>query len=410
MTVLDVLPIVVIWAAALWHAPKLAGPLWQRWMPVGLLALALCLTIRLDPVSDWISERTGMPNLAVLLKHSLAVVVTGAWLEWALLLRATDEPAHRLLRVTSVLRWTTLAGLLVTYLRVPDSANAEFFAGQGHDPAAARHELVFTLYLAVTGLLAARVFWHKSRLARDPAVVWGTRLLATAFVLTPGYGLGRLVALTAYATGHTAPGAFNTTRLSWPFGAVSVLLIVAGVSIPGFVTLSRTWIARRRLRRLRTLWTLVVPAIPDTVLPTPPDARTDPLGLGTTHLRLVRRVVEIRDGMLALRRYADPDLCERLRADLEGRGLTDPDLELATVAAWTILTADALHNGRTPQRVVAPPPRPPKANLDAEAQRLVDIASALRRPRTGACVEAIREATADTVGRPPAREDAPPAA
>ncbi|MFE2865026.1 MAB_1171c family putative transporter [Embleya sp. NPDC059259] len=409
VNIFDLLPIVVIWAATLWHAPKLTGPPWQRCMPIGLLALALCLTVRLDAVSDWIAATSDMPNLAVLLKHSLAVVVAGAWLEWALRLRAVDAPTRRTLRTMRILQGTTLACLTFTYLHVPDSANAEFFAGQGHDPAAARHELVFTLYLAATGLCAAWVFWRKSRLARDPATRWATRLLAAAFALTPGYGLGRLIALTVYATGHTAPDAFTTNRLSQPFGALSVLLIVAGVSVPGLVTLHRTWIAHRRLRTLRPLWDLVVPAIPDAVLPPPPRSRTDLLGLGSTHLRLVRQVVEIRDGMLALRRYADPDLCERLRVDLEARGLVDADLELATVAAWTILTADALHRGKTPQRVVAPPPRPPKPSLDAEAKRLTDIEDALHWPRTKACVEAILGASENgAVRRPPGRENASP--
>ncbi|MFE3197807.1 DUF6545 domain-containing protein [Embleya sp. NPDC059237] len=171
--------------------------------------------------------------------------------------------------------------------------------------------------------------------------------------------------------------------------------------VPGRLTtmLDRHWtrITHERLRALRPLWDLVVPAIPDAVLPAPPGTRPDPLGLEAAHMRLVRDVVEIRDGMLALRRYADPDLCDRLRIDLEGRGLTGAELQLATVAAWTVLTADALRRGKAPQRVELVPPRPPLPDLDAQADRLIDIEAALHWPATGACVEELSRTLAGRV-------------
>ena len=67
-----------------------------------------------------------------------------------------------------------------------------------------------------------------------------------------------------------------------------------------------------------------------------------------THLsyRLYRRVIEIRDGLLALRSYRDPEVRIRARQCGEAAGLTGDELRAAVAAAQLKAAVDAKAQGR----------------------------------------------------------------
>lgn len=158
------------------------------------------------------------------------------------------------------------------------------------------------------------------------------------------------------------------------------LLVLVGAVLPAAVTgLGR----HRRYRQLGPLWRSLYRADPAIALdpPTMPDF----LVLGRIRLRLYRRVIEIRDGLLALRPYRDPAVAaaarERAhRAGLHGARL-DAAVEAAVVAAALRARADGVAPGDTENATVTG-----GDDLAAETAFLGLVASAYRalRPKAPA--------------------------
>lgn len=108
------------------------------------------------------------------------------------------------------------------------------------------------------------------------------------------------------------------------------LLVLLGVALPALTG----WLSRYRLyRRLSPLWTVLYQADPEIALD-PPRA----LALGNLKLRLYRRVIEIRDGLLALQPYRDPEIAVTARESASRAGLRGKPLE-AEVEAMVVAAA-----------------------------------------------------------------------
>ena len=93
-------------------------------------------------------------------------------------------------------------------------------------------------------------------------------------------------------------------------------------------------------RRLRPLWQAVRAAVPEIALPPGPSA-----DIG---YRLYRRVIEIRDGQLALRPYSDPQAVAMAESEARSEGVTGADLE-ATIEAALLATAISARESGLPR-------------------------------------------------------------
>ncbi|MET9258631.1 MAB_1171c family putative transporter [Amycolatopsis sp. NPDC004079] len=159
-------------------------------------------------------------------------------------------------------------------------------------------------------------------------------------------------------------------------GAVAVTLAAAGATLSAWgprLGAPVRWLrAYLRYRRLGPLWTMMRKAVPGIVLNTG----------GGVHLALYRRIIEIRDGHLALREHFDPAVAERAAYIARRTGIA-PDRIPAAIEAASIVAALAAH--REGRRFgTAADYRPPglAPTIAAETAWLTAVSRELRWPGT----------------------------
>jgi hypothetical protein len=177
-------------------------------------------------------------------------------------------------------------------------------------------------------------FANVIRLGLRYAGIADTAALRTALRLVVGgtaLGLAYLVNKAVLAASSRFDFAYplgRTVLVSKLLPTSAYLLVLVGAALPALLS----WLGRyRRYRRLGALWRDLYRADPAIALdpPTVPDV----LALGRLRLRLYRRVIEIRDGLLALRPYRDPDVTAAARERATSAGLHGPHRDAAVEAA-----------------------------------------------------------------------------
>lgn len=106
----------------------------------------------------------------------------------------------------------------------------------------------------------------------------------------------------------------------------------------------------------------------------PRSAFADTLTLHDLDLRLYPRVVEIRDGLLALRPYVDPVVMERARAAGQEAGLSWERIEALVEATCIASALQARNTGRCGGQAAAYLSSSARGDVDSEAAALVRVA------------------------------------
>jgi hypothetical protein len=159
------------------------------------------------------------------------------------------------------------------------------------------------------------------------------------------------------------------------------VLVIAGSTLPFLADRATRagawWLAYRNLRRLYPLWAALYAATPGIALDPPSSRMIDRFRLRDVQLRLYRRVIEIRDGRLALAVHLDPGVIARERAQALSVGLSPVDADAAGEAAALLVAL------QQPDRVPADGPPPPSpdhsATLPEEVDWLLRVARHLQR-------------------------------
>jgi hypothetical protein len=354
----------VAWVVVILRArPSLAGPpnRARRALWVTFLTLALGWTVRIRSVYAGLDRVTGTPNLAQLL-GDLAGMVTGLSILMVLRAQAAIPSPHPLRRPAAVLAGAA-AVLAVGFVAGPFGRESTEFATDY-----ARQRWYWGYQAAYLAYLGA-VFTELTVLCRRFARLTPNRLLSAGLHLTAvggSLGLAYVVLRAAYivaAQGTVVSRLGFYSTLSQVLIAAASVLAIAGVVLPTV----EPRLARRRLRRtldqLNPLWDALETAGLLNALPVTdrtPGHRERPADL---HFALHRRVVEIRDGLLALRPWlstpADPagpaPVAPEIAApDRRSRAFTaDTSSEAARIAAALRAYARGIQ-GRQPATVSAP--------------------------------------------------------
>ncbi|GAB3157179.1 hypothetical protein GCM10027258_65340 [Amycolatopsis stemonae] len=255
------------------------------------------------------------------------------------------------------------------------------FSGSGL-PFALADKALFLLYSLVSlGLLIA-IFARSAWQAEPGPLRTGLWLLVV--------GVGAAVAWTFWdiddvrRLAETARIGAREDLPSSVLAAATIGFVTAGATLSAWSPAVSSVLGRvrayRAYRRIEPLWTALRAAVPGIALDPGRELA------GGAEFALYRRVIEIRDGHLALRAHFDPELPPRAEAAARRAGVREADLA-ATVEAVTLAAAiEAGRAGRRFERGEMTDPLP-DADVTTEAAWLVQVSRAWRRD---AVVERVR--------------------
>ncbi|GAA3434827.1 MAB_1171c family putative transporter [Kutzneria kofuensis] len=276
-------PAVLAWGMLLWLRPGPAPG--RRLVRLCVLGLAVSQTA-LTPVVVTFTRDIGVPNAERLVGHlaMLAAVWAGAQILLRLNGCKTRARAHT--------AWVIFAGTVMGLL----FALAPNLLPQS--PWVMEYCIAYAVALMPEFAVIARLCLRDAVRAPDRTLRLGLGLVVAGIVAAACYMTSR----TVVAISARAPVDFEVGRgflLSKALPTAAHLLVLAGVAAPAITE----WVRRcRRYRRLGPLWFALYRAEPAIAL--------EPPGLATlfpTRLQLYRRVIEIRDGLLAIRPYRPAD-------------------------------------------------------------------------------------------------------
>lgn len=373
----------ISWTAATAKLPALRHPdPASRMFGWFLIILSLGLSLRLPSVTAQISRYSGVPHLAWLLGAYLFLAACLAVHGFLLLLERSVPHARRAIHRRGLALAATYGVMALLFSAVPtDHQRGDFLDVATADQAAAACVLV---YLAVLGSgmgWMAHVLWRHATRAAEPALRAGLTLME----LSIGLGLVAILLLTGWITIRP----LQDLSLSWDprlacraIGSSAIACYMLGVTLPAWLPpLTRSVGRYRTHRRLYRLWRTLtrtnrqIPVLLGRARP------ADILHVGDLDLRLYRRVIEIRYGLLALRRYRDPYRfgIMRRRHRTEFRDSTDCDAVAEALALAVALRATA--DGRVASDSTPPMsvPAPGGADPESDAAFLLRVARSWRR-------------------------------
>jgi protein-S-isoprenylcysteine O-methyltransferase Ste14 len=325
-----------------------------------------------------LDELPGMgANLSDLVKHVLVVVAAGAVHEVVrgLALRpeaARNGIARRAFAVGGVL---TLLVALFIVAPVHDRPLPGFTVAATGEPALLAYWAVYLLFLGAALVSIAGLTWRSVKTFPADPLRAGMAWMGLGAAIGLAYCAHKAIYLVASTVTEGAwPHPETTERVQAALLAGTLLTFVVGVLWPRAAQWSgiRHLIAGRAHRRLHPLWQAYYEAEPAIAL----DASTEPDTLGRPSLRdvemqLYRRVIEIRDGMLAVRAFAHPRSRELAFREARKAGFKNPDL--MGEAAWLELARRAKLRGSTAHEDSMPATSGGK-DLPSEIRVLTEIA------------------------------------
>ncbi len=338
--IISVLAVTALWATVMAQFPSQRHVPLRRAVWYTMVLLAAIGTLDLPAIGARLDTATGLPNVADVGQHVLAIIAATLGRYCAEQVIGAPRPRSRWSSgVQTALPAATVAAMLVLFAVSPartqptDTALYTDFPMQyAAHPAVFAYWLIFTVYLGTAFVLINRLAWRYGRRAGRTPLGCGLVLIAAGMVAGLcylGYGTAVVAARAAGVRGwfiSTAPGIIQGL-----FGAL-IVLVAVGSFLPATrrCPLIRRVAAYWSLRRLYPLWAGLCQAVPGIALdPVPAWAdRIDPRDLD---MRLYRRVIEIRDGYMALAPVDVPGIEDLVQA-AAGRHRLRP-ADQATLAA-----------------------------------------------------------------------------
>jgi len=355
----------------------------------------------LPTIAATVDRLVGVFDLARLLGNVAGIVA--AWLFYPCMLRLWTPAARgRDILASGCLMLGTVAALVGIFIFSPARVNTSPPLRYPPSPFTIYHQslaysLVYLSYLgAIVFQMLVLTIREGSRVARARATPRRLRRQLGAQALGWAAGVG-------FAIHESLHALLRQQGVAYPIQDPAVvsngLLIVAVLGVTGGdLGTPWRWLAQyRSYRRLYPLWHLLrttTPTIALTALFSPPrSAASDAARLDRITLRRLRRVIEIRDGMLALRPFCDPqtatkasELCQQTNLDVAKRHAIVEAAMLVVASRTSPLTAHSIQAAiqNSVPDFVSP------ENFDDEVAHLERVSAAVARSPIVAEVVAVR--------------------
>jgi hypothetical protein len=309
-----------------------------------LLGLALSLTVLTPAGQQTITWLSGSVNLPWLAGHACMVLV--AWSAQDLMAQLNGLPRSRWNVWWSV---GMLALMCLLYTLTPDL--------WPQSPWVFEYWIVYVLTLTPAFGNVIRLCLRHARNTADRAMSVGLHLVVAGTALALSYLVNKVVLIASgrfrfdYEVAHMFVVSAVTPNTAY-------LLVLLGVAVPA---VAGWWRRYQQYRRLQPLWLALYEAIPAIAL-------TQRVGFWNMRMRLYRRVIEIRDGLLELQPYRDADVADASRA-----GATS---ETAVEAA--VITAAIASRAKTASPTRTEKPVTGGLDLDSDTTYLCKVADAFR--------------------------------
>ncbi|MFK8845682.1 MAB_1171c family putative transporter [Streptomyces sp. Ac-502] len=211
-----------------------------------------------------------------------------------------DEARVRARRRLSLLAVVPVTMAVLFFLATLQGPPRNVFTHLGDQPFFVAYQAAYLTAFVVGKVLVARACWHFAKLTDHAWVRRGLRIAAAGAAVELVYPAGRYadVFLTQYGWNPLQWSDVSRTTLT-----IGMVLNIVGWTAPLWgprVSAARGWLADyRSYRLLRPLWLALHQAHPEISLPS--STGSDLSALYDLRFHLHRRVIEIRDGCLALR-------------------------------------------------------------------------------------------------------------
>jgi hypothetical protein len=356
------------------------------------LFFALIFTAGWEVVWDRLDSWTGLPESNTLITMCLVVCYSASALVLLQVWSYSPDRARRRSKVTICAAVVALTLMVMLFLRSATAHHQqqsfkEWYGGS------VEYDAYLLIYLTTYAAAEVEVIRLCRRYAKMMTPSWLRTGLTTTVV---GAAIGLLYAITRVADVAAAHAGVDISRFEdvAEVGAgLGALLVMIGLTLHSWGP--RISGAARRVRRLvayarlRPLWARFYELDPSI-------AFDDRRHVGSAGARermraakrvlkdpeyhVARRVVEIRDGILTLRPYQDPEYAQRIRVFYDGHGLVGDDLDAAVTAAGIHAALDAREAAPRREQPRSPAANNLPADLDAELTWLLKVTEHFSKP------------------------------
>jgi hypothetical protein len=329
---------IVLVGLTLWRLPYAVRQPRHRPLCRWFAGMAFGMVLVYLPFAQAVDRVTGVPNLSTLLKHLAVVYGDTAMLDVVRAVAGHARPpatswrqvlaSRRRYTLASIVTAVIMTALFIATPRHHEVAN--YLTAYENTPQVTAYWIVWLGLLGAALWQTNRMNWRAAAYGRSPmSLRTGLWLLAAGSFIGLCYVAQRMAFTLTHAIGWRVMGNDSATLITNVLLVVTLVLLVIGTCTQAVAVRVAALRDARAWRDLRPLWDALRAAVPEAAL-----AVADDEDAAT---RLHRRVIEIRDAMIALRDFLTEDIVAAAREAATGvaadhRAATLTALELAGAA------------------------------------------------------------------------------
>ncbi|NLU71838.1 hypothetical protein HCC61_03915 [Streptomyces sp. HNM0575] len=290
---------------------------------IAFLFKGISFTLSTAVVSAAVDKYSGVPNLGALGIHiSGGVTSSAAFLSALVFWVYPAELAWPKVRRRIVLFGLVAVTMFVLWYAAGSGAqerSPHYLLQNVHRPVVAAYLLLYVTAFAAGMAEIVRLGAKYSKSAGRAWLRRGLRTMSVGAAIYIAYCVNRAWAVIAVQ--------FDLNPLEWESvtplsNGIGVLLVATGFTMPSWgprLSAARMWVSNyRAYQRLYPLWSDLYRAVPEIALSPPAPSFVERIRHGDLRYRLYRRVIEIRDGLLAMRPYMTAEPAAAAAGDSPG--------------------------------------------------------------------------------------------